>query len=168
MYADCYTYSVDCVLIVLCMYCSMHYRLYYALYLYENDSSLTASDLNCAFQSGSGQQSIRKYGYPSYALCFLWMWNTVVVGVIYFLNFKRYFFVAIEVHYSVFFFNVPVVCAWLQIYSFRHIFIRSQILLNWDNVADRASSVKHRIMGFCGHFWLRNRRIEATHAVQKK
>jgi len=39
----------------------MHYRLYYALYLYENDSSLTASDLGCAFQSGSGQQSIRKY-----------------------------------------------------------------------------------------------------------
>ena len=45
-----------------CVY-RMHYRLYYALYLYENDSSLTASDLGCAFQSTSGQQSIRKYRY---------------------------------------------------------------------------------------------------------
>jgi len=41
----------------------MHYRLYYALYLYENDSSLTASDLGSAFQSSCGQQSIRKYRY---------------------------------------------------------------------------------------------------------
>ena len=41
----------------------MHYRLYYALYLYENDCSLTASDLGSAFQSGHGQQSIRKYRY---------------------------------------------------------------------------------------------------------
>ena len=40
----------------------MHYRLYYALYLYENDSSLTSGDLGCAFESKSGQQSIRKYG----------------------------------------------------------------------------------------------------------
>jgi len=49
----------------------MHYRLYYALYLYENDSSLTASDLGSAFESGSGQQSIRKYRYLSNLLHFV-------------------------------------------------------------------------------------------------
>lgn len=41
----------------------MHYRLFYALYLYENTSSHTAAELSSAFQhAAGGQQSIMRYG----------------------------------------------------------------------------------------------------------
>ena len=39
---------------------SIHYRLFYALYLFENECALTTNDLSEAFQS-SGQQSMFKY-----------------------------------------------------------------------------------------------------------
>ncbi len=42
--------------------CRMHYRLFYALYLFENESCTTAAHLSSAFQHNrSGQQTITRY-----------------------------------------------------------------------------------------------------------
>ncbi len=42
----------------------MHYRVYYALYLFENESCNTAEQLSNAYNHAKGgQQTIMKYGY---------------------------------------------------------------------------------------------------------
>ena len=41
----------------------IHYRLYYALYLYENSFSSSGGELAAAVEGKTGQQSLLKYGY---------------------------------------------------------------------------------------------------------
>ena len=41
---------------------SMHYRVFYAAYLFENESVYTSSQLDSIFCGQSGQQSIQRYG----------------------------------------------------------------------------------------------------------
>jgi len=41
----------------------MHYRMYYALYLFENESVSTCGELAGVLHGQSGQQSIMKYRF---------------------------------------------------------------------------------------------------------